>query len=167
MGANRDFKDLFAAFADAEVRFLVVGAYAVMHHTEPRYTKDLDVWVEPTGENARRVMLALASFGAPLQGVVAEDFTDPTVILQVGIEPNRFDVLTAIAGLEFPVAWERADRVTYDGVSIRILSLADVIAAKRAAGRPQDRLDLKRLERAAQQSVPERKPPARRKRLRR
>jgi hypothetical protein len=148
MGANRDFRDLFAAFAAAEVRCLVVGAYAVMHYTEPRYTKDLDVWVEPSEDNARRVVAALSAFGAPLDGVSAEDFTDPSVVFQVGIEPNRFDVLTAVAGLDFATAWEHAVTTAYSGVPIRVLSLDDVITAKAAAGRPQDRLDLKRLARA-------------------
>jgi len=148
MGCNPDYRDLFVAFNDAEARFLIVGAYAVIHHTEPRYTKDIDVWVEPSPANATRVFRALAAFGAPLVGVGAADFTDPAVVYQVGIEPNRIDVLTSIGPLDFNASWSRASQVDYGGVAVRVLSLDDILAAKRAAGRPQDLLDIEKLERA-------------------
>jgi hypothetical protein len=147
MAGNPDFKDLFAAFNDADVRFLVVGAYAVIHYTEPRYTKDLDVWVEPTPTNAARVFMALAAFGAPLSDVSEQDFADPSVVFQIGIEPNRIDVLTGIAGLDFAPAWDHSLATTYDGIPIRVLSIDDILLAKRNAGRPQDLLDIDKLER--------------------
>lgn len=80
----------------AEVRFLVVGAYAVIHYAELRYTKDLDVWVDPTPDNAMRVYKALASFGAPLQGVTRENFMDPGLVFQIGVEPSRVGVLMGL-----------------------------------------------------------------------
>ena len=148
MGCNPDYRDLFVAFNDAEARFLIVGAYAVIHHTEPRYTKDIDVWVEPSPTNAARVFRALAAFGAPLTGVGVADFAYPAVVYQVGIEPNRIDVLTSIGPLDFSGSWSRANQVDYGGVAVRVLSLDDILAAKRAAGRPQDLLDIEKLERA-------------------
>ena len=145
MAVNPDFRDLFCAFNDAEVRFLVVGAYAVIHYTEPRYTKDIDLWIERTPINAARTLQALALFGAPVEGVSAADFQDPDTVYQIGIEPNRVDILVQIAGVEFGAAYTGAVEASYGDVAIRILSLEDVISAKRAAGRDQDLLDLKRL----------------------
>lgn len=148
MAVNPDFRDLFSAFAAAEARFLVVGAYAVIHHTEPRYTKDVDLWVEPTPENAARVLGGLRAFGAPVAGLTEGDLCDPEVVYQIGVEPNRIDLLTSLEGLEFAPAWERGVPTTYGGVPIRVLGLEDLITTKRAAGRPQDLLDAARLEAA-------------------
>ena len=147
MPVNPDFFDLFSALNDNDVRYLVVGAYAVIYHAEPRYTKDLDVWVDPTPENAERVYRALARFGAPMSDVTEHDFADSRMIYQIGVEPNRVDILMGVEGLAFESCWPRAVRSTYGGCPIRILSLDDIIAAKRASDRPQDRLDLQRLER--------------------
>jgi len=151
MAVNLDFKDLFAAFNDAEVRYLVVGAYAVIHHTEPRYTKDLDVWIEGTAENAARALRALAKFGAPVDALTEADLQDPKVVYQIGIEPNRIDILVQIAGLDFETAHGHAVSTAYAGEPIRVLCLDDIIIAKRSAGRDQDLLDLKRLLQAKRQ----------------
>ena len=96
---NRDFRDLFSAFNDADVRYLVVGAYAVIHYTEPRYTKDLDIWVEPSQDNAVRVYRSLASFGAPMDNLGVDDLSNPDVVFQIGIEPNRIDTLMGLGDL--------------------------------------------------------------------
>jgi len=146
MGVNPDFNDLFRTFNEAEVRYLVVGAYAVVYHTEPRYTKDLDVWVEPTPTNARRVFSALVEFGAPLEGVTTEDFADPHLVYQIGIEPNRIDVLMGIGELEFAECWKRADSTSYGGIPIRVLAIDDLVCAKTGTGRPQDQIDVERLQ---------------------
>ncbi|MCU0727299.1 MAG: hypothetical protein MUE73_16190 [Planctomycetes bacterium] len=145
MPANPDFRDLFSTFNDERVEYLVAGAHAVIFHAEPRYTKDLDVWVNPMPGNAARVLRALGRFGAPLRGISERDFTDPDLIYQMGVAPNRIDVLMGVAGVDFPTAW--ADRVetTYDGVPIHVMGKKTLIAAKRASGRPQDLLDLERL----------------------
>ena len=145
MPGNPDFKDLFNILNDAGVRYLVVGAHAVIYHAQPRYTKDLDLWVEPSPANARRLWQALGRFGAPLQGVAVEDFTDPDVIYQIGLEPNRIDIQTAVAGLQFEPAYQGAVETTYDGIPIRILGKRDLITAKTASGRPQDLIDLANL----------------------
>ena len=148
MPVNSDFRDLFSALAAAEARFLVVGAYAVVHHTEPRYTKDLDVWVEPTNENAKRVLRALGGFGAPIGKLSPADLCDPDTVYQIGIEPNRIDLLTALPALEFGPAWERSATTTYGGIPIRVLGIDDLILTKRTLARPQDLLDADRLEAA-------------------
>ena len=145
---NPDFRDLLSAFSTAEVRFLVVGAHAVSFHAVPRYTKDIDLWVEPTPENARRAWEALARFGAPLDGVRVEDLATPGIVIQVGVEPNRIDILTRVAGLEFPATWERRVTSTYESVPVAFPSLDDLLVSKRACGRPQDLLDAEWLEKA-------------------
>ena len=148
MATNPDFKDLFSELCDADAEFIVVGAHAVMYFTEPRYTKDLDVWVRPTADNARAVHRALAAFGAPMSDLTVEDLSVPGTIFQIGVAPNRIDVLTSIEAVDFDAAWARRVESTYGGVPIALLSLADLLVNKRAVGRPQDYLDVEKLERA-------------------
>jgi len=146
MSHNPDFRDLFNEFCDAAVEYLVVGAHAVIYHAVPRYTKDLDIWVNPTADNADRVWAALSRFGAPLQDVTPTDFAQPTLVYQLGIEPNRIDIIMSIGGLDFAEAWQNRVESTYEGVPIHIIGKADLIAAKRQAGRPQDLLDIDQLQ---------------------
>lgn len=150
MATNQDFKDLFAALSAQGSEFIVVGAHAVMVHTEPRYTKDLDVWIRPTPDNAERVYAALRDFGAPLVGLTIDDLSTPGVVFQIGVEPNRIDILTAIDGVTFDEAWSRRVPSTYGGVPIALLAMEDLIRNKRAAGRPQDLLDVAKLEASLQ-----------------
>ena len=151
MAVNPDFKDLFKAFNGCHVEYLVIGAHAVMFYARPRFTKDLDVWVNPVPENAQRVWQALTTFGAPLQDVTPASFTNRELVYQVGIEPNRFDVMMGISGVEFAAAWANREQSTYGGVPIFIMGRQDLIRAKRAAGRPQDLLDAQELEKADQE----------------
>jgi len=145
---NPDFRDLLSAFSAAEVRFLVVGGHAVSFHAVPRYTKDIDLWIEPSPENARRTWDALACFGAPLEGVSVEDLQTPGTVVQIGVEPNRIDLLTRVAGLDFPTAWSRRVPSTYDSVPVAFPCLDDLLLSKRACGRPQDLLDAQWLEKS-------------------
>ena len=145
---NPDFRDLFFALSAAEARFLVVGAYAAMLHIPPRYTKDLDIWVGASPENAVRVYGALRAFGAPIGDLSIQDLATPGVILQIGVEPNRIDILTSIEAVLFAEAWERRIESTYGGVTIHVLGFADLLRNKRAVGRPQDLLDVANLEKA-------------------
>src|SRR4029434_9469356 len=115
---NPDFVDLLRAFAAADVRFLVVGAYALALHGRPRATGDLDVWVQPTEANAGRVMRALAEFGAPLQDVQASDFATPGVTYQIGVPPGRIDILTDLTGLTFVEAWNDRVRRPFGDVDV-------------------------------------------------
>ena len=143
---NPDFSDLFAALNDAGANYLLVGAHAVAFHAEPRYTKDLDVWVEATPANAARVMHALRAFGAPLAGVAEHDFCAPGVTLQIGIAPNRIDIVAAIDGVAFADAWLNRVESRYGDERMWIIGRAELAANKRAAGRPQDLLDLSLLD---------------------
>ena len=145
---NSDFNDLLKLMDQFQVRFLVVGGYAVIRHTEPRFTKDLDLWIEATAENAERCFRALASFGAPLAGLGPLDFTQQGYIYQMGVPPFRVDILMSLRGLSFEQAWQRRDVETVDGVSIPFLSKDDLIESKLAAGRPQDLLDVESLRNA-------------------
>jgi hypothetical protein len=107
MKINSDFRDLLRSFNAAGVRYLIVGGYAVMIHTEPRYTKDLDLWIDAVADNARRMIAALNEFGAPTSDIQPSDFTEPEVFFQIGVEPVRIDILTSVTGLGFEGAWER------------------------------------------------------------
>ncbi|MBL8716989.1 MAG: hypothetical protein JNL79_13385 [Myxococcales bacterium] len=137
----------------AGAEFLIVGAHAVMVHTEPRYTKDLDVWVRPTPDNALRVRAALAQFGAPVVDLTVDDLSRPGTIFQIGVAPNRIDILTSIQAVAFDEARDQAISLRYGDVQIRALSLEHLLRNKRAVDRPQDRLDVERLERAQRERV--------------
>lgn len=144
---NRDFRDLFAALNDTGAKYLVVGAHAVAFHAEPRFTKDLDIWVEPSPENASRVTAALRAFGAPVSDVSEADFASPGVTLQIGVAPNRIDLTTRIDGVNFHGAWLNRAETPFGDQQIHIIGRADLVANKKAAGRPQDLLDLATLAR--------------------
>ena len=143
---NSDLTDLLAAFDREHVRYLIVGGYAVSFHAEPRYTKDIDLFIATDPENAHAVFRVLCAFGAPLEGVTAEDFQNADLFYQVGLPPNRVDILMGIPGVEFQHAWEGRVRAVVDGLPLLYMGLDDLIAAKRAAGREQDLLDAKKLE---------------------
>lgn len=149
MSASSHFKELLRKFNEHNVKFLIVGAYAVMKYTEPRYTKDLDIWVEPLPTNAERVFTALSDFGAPMDGVTLNDFTNQDLIFKIGIEPHRIDVMMAVKGLEFTEAWDRRVETEFDGEPMVLLSKEDLLVAKEAMGRPQDLLDAEALRRAS------------------
>ena len=151
MKINSDFKDLLRGLNAAGVRYLIVGGYAVMAYTEPRYTKDLDVWSEPVEPNAQRLFVALAQFGAPTQDIRPSDFTVPEVFFQIGIEPVRIDIMTSVPGLDFAAAWERKAIVDFGGEPAPVLCREDVVKSKMAAGRIRDRRDVRRLARGRKQ----------------
>jgi hypothetical protein len=118
-------------------------------HGRPRATKDLDVWVEPTLENGRRVMQALVEFGAPLQDLTEQDLATPGVWFQMGLAPNRVDVMTEVPGLVFDQAWQRRTETVIDAVLVPVVGFENLLASKRASGRPQDLADVAALERLA------------------
>jgi hypothetical protein len=143
-----DFLDLLRALSAADVRFLVVGAYAVGVHGRPRATKDLDVWVEASDGNARRVIDGLVEFGAPLMGLTEADLEVPGIGLQIGVEPGRIDILTSISGVLFAEAWTTKVQADFgEGVRCNVIGLQELLRNKRAAGRPQDLADVAALER--------------------
>lgn len=142
---NRDFAEMLRLLAAENVDFLVVGGYAVAGHGVPRATGDIDLWVRPTEANALRLWRALAAFGAPRSRLSPKSFTEPDVVYQIGLPPNRIDFLTSIDGVEFDVAWPERVRCNVDDVEFSLLSLKHLLANKRATGRPQDLADVARL----------------------
>ncbi len=152
MEISYDFAELLRTFNAEDVRYLVIGALAVGYHSQPRATADFDVWVDRAPQNAERVYRALARFGAPLEHVTIADFTSDDLVFMIGAIPLRVDVLTDIDGIAFSDAWERRVPDVLKGVPTYIISLDDLIANKRAAGRDKDRIDLKRLERMRKRS---------------
>lgn len=143
---NPDFIALLRELSAAEARFLVVGAYAVTFHSRPRSTGDLDLWVEATPENARRVVLALGAFGAPLVDLAEADLARPGLVYQIGVPPRRIDVLTSITGVEFVEAWEDRVLARLEGLEVAFIGRDALIRNKRALARPRDLADLELLE---------------------
>jgi hypothetical protein len=143
---NGDFVDLLRAFAAADVRFLIVGAYALALHGRPRATGDLDVWVDATPENAARVMQALATFGAPISEISADDFARPGAAYQIGVPPGRIDILTELTGLSFADAWPDRIRRPFGDIAVDYIGRASFIRNKRATGRARDLADIEGME---------------------
>ena len=145
MFVNSDFSDLLRLFNEERVKYLVIGGYAVIQYTEPRFTADLDLWVGTDPPNAGAVHRALREFGAPLSGLTVDDFAEDGHFYQMGVPPVRVDVLMGIPGVEFEAAWERRVEVNFDGLPVPFISREDLIAAKQASGRPQDVMDVQSL----------------------
>jgi hypothetical protein len=145
---TKDFEELFRFFANHDVRSVIVGAHAVAFHAKPRYTKDIDLLLEPTRENAVRVLAALDEFGFGGLGVAIEDLAAPGRILQLGQPPNRIDLITSIDGVTFDEVWSGKESGKYGTVDVWFIGRQDLIRNKRAAGRPQDLSDLSWLERS-------------------
>ncbi len=142
---NPDFVDLLRAFVAADVRFLVVGAYALALHGRPRATGDLDIWVDATPNNARRIMRALREFGAPLEDIAEADFASPGVTYQLGVAPGRIDLLTELTGLTFAEAWPGRLRRPFGDIDVDFIGREAFIQNKRATGRAKDLGDIERL----------------------
>jgi hypothetical protein len=143
---NRDFAEMLGALCDQRVEFLVVGAYALAAHGLPRSTGDIDLWVRPTRENAARVWQALQAFGAPLFNLTQEDLEEPGIVFQIGLPPNRIDILTRISGVEFEEAWGNRLEIQVEGRPIPVLGRQELVKNKQASGRPKDLLDVQALE---------------------
>jgi hypothetical protein len=143
---NQDFKEFIQSLNDNAVRYLLVGGYAVALHGYPRYTKDLDIWVESTTENAARIIKALQQFGFGSLELKESDFTTPDQVIQLGYPPNRIDMLTSLSGVEFSECY--ASRVTeeIDEVPVIFIDLENLKKNKKATGRHQDLADIENLE---------------------
>jgi hypothetical protein len=147
MFVNTDFSDLLRIFNARNVRYLVVGGYAVVQYAEPRFTEALDLVVGTDAVNAEAVYAALHEFGAPLTGLTPADFAEDGFFFQMGVPPIRVDVMMGIPGVRFEECWDRRVEVDFDGLPVLFISKPDLIVAKRAAGRPQDLLDADLLSR--------------------
>ena len=141
-----DFRDLLAEFNARGVEYLVVGAHALAAYGVVRATKDFDIWVRPSPDNASKVLQALSAFGAPLHDLSSEDLTQPGLIFQIGVPPIRIDIITAIDGVDFEEAWSERFQTSFADQTTSVISARLLIANKRAAGRLQDLADVEKLE---------------------
>ncbi len=142
---NRNFAEMLSAFSEAGVEYLLVGAYAMAAHGLPRATGDIDFWVRATQENATRVWAALEKFGAPLSKVRVTDFHTADIVYQMGVPPQRIDILTSISGVDFEQAWPDRLTLQIDELMVHVIGLHHLIANKLASGRAKDQLDAKIL----------------------
>jgi hypothetical protein len=159
-----DFKELLSVLNAHRVKYLIVGAYAVSIHAQPRATKDLDVLIKADAKNAEAVFASLAQFGAPLEDLTPADFGEPGPFFRLGREPVGVDIHTTIPGVEFDAAWHRRVEAVVDpasGLKANFISRDDLIAAKLASGRTQDLADVEAIRKAAesQQSGPKQAAP--------
>lgn len=145
MHLDRDFREFVESFVAHDVRFLLVGGYALAAHGLPRATGDFDAWVWVDRSNASRIVAALHAFGFGSLGIGEDDFTRPSTVVQLGYPPHRIDILTSIDGVEFDDAWARRVPVDADGIQIDVIGRDDLVTNKLAAGRPQDLADVERL----------------------
>ena len=149
----QDYKDLLSAFHAHGVRYLIVGGYAVIYHAQPRFTKDIDLFIKADSANAQAIYAALAAFGAPLQVIRPEDFAERGSFFRFGRDPHGFDILPDIPGVDFEESWERRVEGVIDpksGLKAYFISASDLIASKLAAGRPQDIADAESIRMAAE-----------------
>lgn len=142
---NQDFKEFIQSLNANNVRYLVVGGYAVAAHGYPRYTKDIDIWIAMDQENAQRMVSALRDFGFGSLGLKPEDFLKPDQIIQLGYPPARIDLLTTLAGVDFETCYPSRVEVLLDGILVSFIDLENLKKNKRAVGRLQDLADLKHL----------------------
>ena len=143
---NQDFREFAQSLNDSRVRYLVIGAYAVALHGHPRYTKDLDIWIEMTPDNAAAMVRALDQFGFSSLGLQSSDFLTPDQIIQLGYPPSRIDLITTPPGVDFETCYASRVIVEIDGVPVSFIGLDGLKRSKKASGRLQDLADLENLE---------------------
>ncbi len=145
MGISQDFKEFLQSLNENEVKYLVIGGYAVAFHGYPRYTKDIDIWICPDQENIAHLLQAMQDFGFASLELKAEDFSDPDQIIQLGYAPNRIDLLTHLEGVDFATCYKAKIKVDIAGVKIDVIDLENLKKNKKATGRLQDLADLENL----------------------
>lgn len=138
---NPNFREMLVALNDAGAEYLVVGAYAMAAHGCPRSTGDIDFWVRAAPDNAKLVWAALSAFGAPMSQISIEDFSTPDVVFQIGVAPQRIDILTSVSGVEFESAWPHRLVADLDGLHANVIGREQLLQNKLASGRPKDLLD--------------------------
>jgi len=146
MEIDKDFKEFIELLNVNEVKYLIIGGYAVNFHGYPRYTKDIDFWLWMTEPNIKKLILAIKEFGLGSLNLRMEDFMTPENIIQLGFEPYRIDLLMDVEGIDFEACYARRSEAKLDGTAVNFLSLPDLITAKKNAGRLQDLADAEQLE---------------------
>jgi hypothetical protein len=139
---EKDYEELFKLFNKHRVRYCIIGSYAVAFYAQPRYTKDIDILIEPSVDNSRRVVRALNEFGFESLALSASDFRNKGNIIQLGYEPVRVDILTSLKGCTFTRAWKHRETARYGQENVCFIGLEDLIRLKKMSNRPQDRADL-------------------------
>lgn len=142
---SKDFKEFIQLLNENSVRYLIVGGYAVAFHGHPRYTKDLDVWIESSLENAEKLIAALHKFGFGSLGLKSEDFLETDQIIQLGYPPDRIDILTTLTGLNFKACYRTRVGVEIQGTHINFIDIENLRKNKSVTGRPQDLADVENL----------------------
>jgi len=143
---NKDFKEFIELLNANNVKYLIVGGYAVGIHGYPRYTKDLNIWILVSHENAVNVLNSLKQFGFGLLGLQKEDFLKPDEFVQLGYPPNRIDIVTSCDGIEFETCYQSRKQVIIDDLTINFIDIENLKKNKKASARPQDLADLDNLE---------------------
>ena len=151
MQVEPDFEDFLGLLNTHNVRYCIVGSFALALYAKPRYTKDMDIVVEPTQANARRFLHALAAFGFAALNVTMEDLTRPGTIVQLGYEPVRIDVLTSLEGVSFTTLWRHRTMEAYGRHRVPFIGEREFLTTKRRAGRSQDLADIEAVLRARSQ----------------
>ncbi|HAO19699.1 MAG TPA: hypothetical protein DCQ37_03905 [Desulfobacteraceae bacterium] len=145
MKLNQDFKEFVQSLNENNVRYLIVGGYAVAAHGHPRYTKDLDIWIEMTPENAVLLVKAIEQFGFGSLNLQVTDFLVPDQIIQLGYPPNRIDLLSTLKGVNFEECYKSKAEMTINDVKVNFIDLTNLKKNKQATGRFQDLADLENL----------------------
>lgn len=143
---NKDFREFIQLLNDNNVRYLVIGGYAVAFHGHPRYTKDIDIWLDLTTDNAEHTVKSLEQFGFGSLGLQTGDFLVPDQIIQLGYPPNRIDLLTSLENMDFQECYNSRSEFTVSGVKINFINLPNLRKSKKIAGRYQDLADLENLQ---------------------
>ncbi len=146
MKKSEDFKEFIKLLNDHECRYLIVGGYALSFHSQPKFTKDIDFWIDPQPDNAEKIIKVLSDFGFGQLDITIDDLTDPNKIIQLGKEPLRIDLLTSIDGLTFEMAYENRVIGNYFDIKANIISQEDLILNKKSSGRKKDLFDLSWIE---------------------
>lgn len=146
MRVEKDFKDFIALLNKNNVRYLIIGGYAYSYYAEPRYTKDIDLLIDPAEDNAERILEAIRDFGFGDVKLTVQDFLEPGQVIQLGVAPLRIDLLTTIKGIRFTNAWDNRTTGQFGDIQAFFISKQDLIKAKKASKRKQDLADVEKLE---------------------
>ncbi|MBW1705497.1 MAG: nucleotidyltransferase [Deltaproteobacteria bacterium] len=145
METEKDYEEFLGLLNKHDVKYCIVGAFALAFYAEPRYTKDIDIWIQASTENAAKLLLALNEFGFGSLNLNAEDFSHEGNIIQLGYEPVRIDIITSIKGLDFSDIWKNRVQGSYGRQTVNFIDRENLIKSKKISNRPQDKADLARL----------------------